>query len=97
MIPGEKGELNMHKIKRSPKVVSKILQRSAENIGSPEGRLWFAVLNIALLDMATKTYRSSAEHFFSSTHFDNVCNYLGLNQDYAREQIALLDIPQRPD
>lgn len=81
-----------NKLKRTPQVVSKILQRSAESMGSPEGNLWFAVLNTALLDFGTKKYNVSVARFFKSRHFDIICDHIGLNQDYAREQIAMIHI-----
>lgn len=76
------------------------LRKHATAIDSPEGRLWFAVINQAIMDLGAEKQNMllrNARCFIASHRFGIICDYCGLDPTYAREQIARIDISQRPD
>lgn len=66
-----------------------VLCRNAETTASPEAKLWLAVLCKAVEDYysRSKSDHLSAKFFLSSKGFTNVCDYVGLNPQFARELI----------
>lgn len=66
-----------------------VLARNAEFTKSPETKLWLAVLCKAVEDLygTRKVERVSARLFMGSRRFREICDYVGLNPDFALEII----------
>ena len=72
-------------------MVEKVLVRQCEHSQSPEGKLLLAVIHQALVDLDDRTWRSSSLEFFNGPWFGEICDFLGLGVDSAREAIELID------
>lgn len=73
------------KIKPSHRFI--VLLRAAEYKKSPEAILWLSVIRQAITDLSIARFRREADVFIRCPQFRVVCDYVGLNADFAREII----------
>lgn len=69
----------------------RVLGRNSTHAHLPDGRLWLAVVCVAVLDIELGgLVADRAAAFISCSYFDDVCERAGLNSDYVRDQVRLV-------
>ena len=78
-------------------MVCKVVGQHATNAGTPEGKLWLAVILDAIRTSSDSPGKQSSENrihraiairFFKTKWFEQICDFAGVSADATREAVA---------